>query len=388
MAIPRRVRDCVWAAAGFMVGSTLAACASAAPEAAPLPPAAAPASALPGGAPRVARAPRRGPEASDTATAPSFYDASHAVPFTLTANFNLLRRDRQDDPPWRTGTVTFADSAGDVATLPVRVRARGRWRRDNCQLPPLRLDFVRRQVAGTPFDGVNRPKLVQFCQDHERGERYVLHELQLYRIYQLFTTASHRARLVRVTYADSGSGRVRTTRHGFLLEEQQALARRLGAEESSITGHVSEDLDPFSRVLLGVFQYFIGNTDWSTAGLHNVELFVRDGVIYPVAYDFDHSGAVNADYATPPPQVRIRSVRERAFRGACGPDGTFEEVFAAFRANRAAIYALYGEGDAVGRLIDRGDVRRVLRYFDEFYAVIDDPRAARREILERCAARQ
>lgn len=315
-----------------------------------------------------------------------FYDGRAPLTLTLTANFDRLRRDRQADPPWRTAAVTFTDSAGAAHTVPVRVRTRGIWRRRNCHLPPLRLDFVRRQLVGTPLHGLNRPKLVQYCQDQDRAEQYILQELQLYRIYALLTPMSHRVRAVRLTYVDSGSARVRTTRYAFFLEEPRALARRLGAEELAVKGSVSDDLDARTRVLMGVFQYMIGNTDWSTSGLHNVELFGRDGVIYPVAYDFDYSGAVNAHYAVPPPQVRIRSVRERAYRGACAADSVFADVFAAFRANRQRIQELYA--DEVGRLLDPAVAKRMLRYFDEFYEVIDDPRAAKREIIDRCTVTQ
>lgn len=324
--------------------------------------------------------------AQDTLASPvrsTFYDTAEPLAITLTADFGALRRDRQESPPWRTANITLGGGSGQL-TVPARVRARGLWRRRNCEMPPLRLDFARAAVAGTALAGVNRPKLVQICQDANRAEQYVLSELQLYRIYALLSTVSHKARLLRVTYMDSGSHKARMTRYAFLLEEPQALARRLGARELDVKGAVSDDLDERTRVVMGVFQYMIGNTDWSTPGLHNVELFSRHDALYPVPYDFDHSGAVNAHYALPPPQLPIRSVRQRLFRGACGSDATFAEVFELFRSSREAIYALYA--DEVGRLMDPGAVRRTLRYFDEFYATLDDHRAASREITARCAA--
>ena len=202
----------------------------------------------------------------------TFYDRPEPLAITLTANFNALRRDLQSDPPWRPATVTLADPAGTVVALDARLRARGIWRRRNCQMPPLRIDFVRAAVAPTPLAGVNRPKLVQFCQDASRPEQYVLSELQLYRAYALLTPMSHQARLLRVTYVDSGSSRVRTTRYAFLLEEPAAMARRLGARELDYKGATSDDLDERNRVIMGVFQFMIGNTDWSVSALHNVEL--------------------------------------------------------------------------------------------------------------------
>lgn len=315
----------------------------------------------------------------------SFYDRSEPLALTLTSDFASLRRDQQQTPPWRTATVALADSTGATLSVDARIRTRGIWRRRNCEMPPLRIDFVRDSVASTPLAGVNRPKLVQFCQDAARSEQYVLSELQLYRAYALLTPMSHKARLLRVTYVDSSRRRVRTTRYAFFLEEPQALERRLGVRELDVTGAASEDLDERTRVIMGVFQYMIGNTDWSTPGLHNVELFAVDTIVYPVPYDFDYSGAVDAHYAVPPPQLRLRNVRQRLFRGACGSSATFAEVFELFRTRREAIYALYA--DEVGRLMDPRVVHRTLRYFDEFYAIIDDAGASKREILNRCTAR-
>ena len=324
------------------------------------------------------------PAAADSAR--GFYAGITPLPLTLIANFGALRRDRQEDPSWRPARIVLADSVGAADTVNVRVRPRGIWRRRNCQMPPLRVDLPRAALAHTTLAGLDRPKLVQFCHDQARGEQYVLQELQLYRIYALLTPFAHRARLVRVAYVDSGSTKVRTTRYAFLLEEPKALAERLGATELQIKGSVADDLDARTRAIVGVFQYMIGNADWSTGGLHNVELFSRGGVTYPVPYDFDYSGAVDAHYAVPPPQLPIRSVRSRIFRGHCADATVFAEVFATFRSRRQAMHALFR--DEVGQLIDPPVAQRMLRYLDDFFAVIDDPEKARREILTRCAVSQ
>lgn len=315
-----------------------------------------------------------------------FYASEAPVAITLSANFDRLRRDRQAEPPWRWATVTVTDDSGHTRAIAARVRTRGIWRRNNCRIPPLRLDLPRNALRGTPLEGLDRPKLVNVCQDDDRGERYVLQELQLYRIYRLLTPHGHGARILRVTYADSGSGRVRTTRDAFLVEEPRALARRIGAAEVEMSDAGAEDLDARTRALMGVFQFFIGNTDWSTAGRHNVELFARDGVLYPVPYDFDHAGAVDAHYAVPAPQVRLPSVRQRAFRGHCASEVDFQAVLERFRDRRETIYALYD--DAIGQRIPERERRRTLAYFDEFYELIADSGAVRRQIFQRCATRQ
>ena len=71
--------------------------------------------------------------------------------------------------------------------------------------------------------------------------------------------------------------------------------------------------------LVGVFEYLIGNTDWSVIMRHNVRLVQVAGrdLLYPVAYDWITAGLVNASYARPDPRMPIKSVRQRLYRGMC-----------------------------------------------------------------------
>jgi len=150
------------------------------------------------------------------------------VAFTLTANYDRLRHDRKEDAPWRWASLTVADSAEGNIELPLKVRTRGIWRLNQCDLPPLRLDFVKSTVKQTEFAKLDKPKLVMHCRDNDEYEQYILQEFQLYRIYNLLTQYSNRVRLARVTYADSGSGKVIARRWAFLEEEPAAVAYRVG----------------------------------------------------------------------------------------------------------------------------------------------------------------
>lgn len=316
----------------------------------------------------------RGPSAA-------IFAAIAPLPVTLTANLGRLRRDDTADPPWRAATLAYTGGDGAAVTLPVRVRTRGNWRLKNCVFPPLRLNLTRAARGGW-FDGMDKPKLVNYCRDDDQSEQYVVQEYQLYRVYNLLTPLSHRARLLRVAYADSATGRVETTRHAILLEEDDSLAARAGATILEQKGATANDLDPHAMVLFSVFQYLIGNTDWSVNGLHNVMLLARDMTHFPVAYDFDHAGTVDARYARPNVILPIKHVRERLYRGYCAPPEAYAPVFALFEERREAIYALYA--DEIGRLLEPAAARRTLAYFDEFYATIRDPGLAKRRIMDAC----
>jgi len=320
------------------------------------------------------------------AISPAFFENRDPIDVTLTANIGKLRGDKRTDPPWRPATMSYKGTDGSALTVPIQARTRGIWRLRMCDFPPLRLNFSGEKSKGSIFHKLDKPKLVSYCQDNDLYEQYILQEFQLYRIYQLLTPLSHKARLLRLTYADSGSGKVRAMRYGFVIEEPKAIAARLGGKVLETKGALPGDLDPDQDALVGVFQYMIGNTDFSIAGLHNVELlFKDDGTVMPIAYDFDFAGAVNAKYAVPDERLNLPNVRQRLFRGYCAPADSYARTFALFKEKKPEIYALYD--DEIGKLLDKGRVKETLRYFDEFYDTINDPRSAKRSIIAPCIAR-
>ena len=250
------------------------------------------------------------------------------------------------------------------------------------------LNFTSKEAKQTIFKGLDQPKLTSYCRDEDLYEQYVLQEYQLYRIYQLLTPYGHAARVLRVTYIDSASAKPLTTRYAFLLEEPDAVAARNRGKILKLKGAGPDDLVPYEVALSGVFSYLIGNTDFSVSGLHNVELLGKEntGDVVPIMHDFDFSGAVNARYATPDPQLRIRTVRQRLYRGYCVPDTIYPKVFELFNAKKSDIYGLYT--DKVGALMEPKVVKETLEYFDEFYKTINNPRDAKDLIINSCFGRK
>ena len=125
---------------------------------------------------------------------------------------------------------------------------------------------------------------------------------------------------------------------------------------------------------VAVFEYMIGNTDWSVPYLHNIRLFDNGQAgSLPVPYDFDYSGIVEASYAIPPEQLGIQSVRERLYRGPVYSAALFQRVFDKFNDIKPQFYALYQNNNR----LDKSYVKRTLKYLDEFYALINKPATAR-----------
>jgi hypothetical protein len=308
--------------------------------------------------------------------------------FTLETDFKRLLRDRGADRKEHGATLRYVAESGDTVSLPVDLRTRGIFRLKQCVFPPLRLDFPESRVRGTTFTGQDKLKLVTHCDGGQTlYEQNVLQEYVLYRIFNVLTERSFRARLARVTYRDTTGHDQPFTRYGILLEAEGQLARRLG--DTIITSASVHDLliEPEDATLVAMFQYLIGNTDWSIWGLHNITI-VRDtaragaraGALFAIPYDFDFAGVISAPYAVPAPQLPIKMVRERLYRGFCRPDSVLLSVLARFRAAKDSIYTLYR---SVPDLSAR-NVKRALDYFDAFYGTINDPRAVQREFVRGC----
>jgi hypothetical protein len=314
---------------------------------------------------------------------PVFYRSETPLAVTFRTNIKQIRRDKGDTPPWRWASLTYNDSAGKPVDVPARVRVRGIWRLKHCEFPPIRLNFAGKDTKNTVFDGLDKPKLVNYCRDNDQYEQYMLQEAQLYRIYQLLTPISHRVRVVRLTYLDSASGKKEAERYAMIVEDPDQLANRLLAKPIKQKGASPADMEPKELALAYMFLYFIGNLDFSFNGLHNTELLgTMDGRILPVAYDFDYAGAVNASYAVPPPNYGVPNVRTRKFLASCEISPEFPGAVNRLVEKKDAIYALYH--DEIGKLMSPSIVRETLEYFDDFYDQVKSQNDAERNVFRKC----
>ncbi|HEX5764411.1 MAG TPA: hypothetical protein VFY27_02515 [Woeseiaceae bacterium] len=270
----------------------------------------------------------------------------------------------------------------DGVDIPVEVRIRGNSRLRVCSFPPLRLDFPGKGTAGSVFDGQDKLKLVTHCNDRKRDAGNLLDEYLAYRLFNLVSDDGYRVRLLRMAYVDTDStGLAALVRDAFLIESDEALAARRGAAVLDTPGVALSRLDGRQAALVYVFQYLIGNTDWSLvtaetadACCHNVDLYERDGRTLPVPYDFDLAGLVHASYARPDASLKIASVRTRRYRGYCISSDDLAAAIDAVTLREADILALAAELPAASE-----EARRKRReYLGEFFADAAD----REELLE------
>ena len=296
----------------------------------------------------------------------------------LTANLKTLLKDRKDaKAPYRWATVQCLDPQNGLDSLKIKVKTRGNFRRlaSNCGFPPLLLNIPSKKDKGTVFEHQNLLKLITHCQD----EAYVFQEYLVYKMYNLLTEESFKARLAKVTYQDSAGKLKPETKYAFLLEDETTLAKRNKAENANRKQLPMYLIDSTSMATVSIFEYLIGNTDWSLPFLHNIKLLSRKDVpLLAVPYDFDHSGIVEANYARPAEALELNSVKQRLYRGITYDMALFQKVFDNFRRVKPQIYALY-EGNP---LLDAGYIKRTIKYLDAFYATIDDPKSLKKTFIE------
>ncbi|MBN1240386.1 MAG: MFS transporter [Gammaproteobacteria bacterium] len=295
----------------------------------------------------------------------------------------LCRADRRRTCEEAPATLAYTGADGTRHSLEVSVKARGKWRNTggHCSLPPLFVHF-RGDTAGTVFEGEQMLPLTTHCREKpSRFEQYVLREYLAYRIYNLLTDASLRVRLARVTYTDTGRRGRSSERYAFFTEHFESLASRLGGELWQTAAFRPQQSDPRTLATFDLFQYLIGNTDFSALKGHNVA-YVREssGRVVTVPYDFDFSGLVDAHYAGPPPQLPIRSVTQRLFRGFCQPELDWPALFEHFQSRRVGIE------DVVTAMpgLTASSRAEVSAFVADFHDVIGSPKHRQREVIDAC----
>ena len=274
---------------------------------------------------------------------------------------------------------------------PIRLSARGLSRRTGgiCDFPPLRVEFTQPPAATSLFAGQRRLKLVTHCKSSAGHQQHVLLEYSAYLLLNQLTPLSHRVRLATVDYADA-NGKPMISRAGFFIEDLDDLARRNGLSEARVGDRISAaQLDPAGAARTALFMYMVGNLDWSMragpAGegcCHNSRLLTGGPALMPVPYDFDYSGLVDAPYAIPPQQIRVRNVRQRHYMGYCRHNNAVLAAAADYRAKRPALEGVFAQ---VPGLSD-GSRRKALSYLGSFFNDIATDEAVRANLLKTCLA--
>jgi hypothetical protein len=210
----------------------------------------------------------------------------------------------------------------------------------------------------------------------------ILKEYLVYKIYNLITDKSFRVRLVNLTVEDDKNKKKPFSQFAFFIEDVGALAKRNHCTELKNVRINTETTQREQMTLVAIFEYMIGNTDWAVSVLHNIRLLKskEDSTLRPfvVAYDFDYSGLVDAEYAIPDPLLNTTTVLERVYRGFPRTMEELDKTLQVFKDQKEKIYSLVKKFE----LLSSRNRDEMIGYLNDFYKQINDKRTIKNVFID------
>ncbi len=326
----------------------------------------------------------------DSVVVSPLFESEQTLRLELEAPLESVWRQRRAERRFLPAKLAYENESGRTITVRTEVRLRGKSRATSgdCRFPLFDLRFSPEESAETVFANLSLLRMTNHCRASAAAEQHVLLEFLAYRSFVVLTDLSYRVRLAHIRYTDSDGNGDPLTRYAFFTEPEGEMAARNGWETLSLGGVSRSELELNQLSLVEVFQYMVGNTDWSAMAApsdedccHNVQLIGGPGFpVIPVPYDFDSAGLVDPPYADPNPALGIRSVRTRVYRGICKHPEYMERTLETFRAKKPALYVLYRQQEG----LDERQRNKAIQYLDAFYETIDDRDQVRQELSKRC----
>ena len=263
---------------------------------------------------------------------------------------------------------------------PVTLEVRGKYRKENCDLPPLKVDF--KTSSTSLLSSLGSLKLVNVCKPGTSNHtEFLLKEYLIYKLYNLLTEKSFRVRLLKIRYEDS-AGKRKFNEYAFLMEDLKDMAKRNDCVERKRPVKHSENTDRKQMTKVALFEYMIANLDWSVPAGHNIKLIVgktdTNALAFAVPYDFDHAGFVHTDYALPPPQINVADVTERNYRGFERQMEELQDEATVFLTQKNNIYKLVNEFN----LLPSSTRKEMIRFLDDFFEMLTKPNKIKAEFIQ------
>jgi len=279
--------------------------------------------------------------------------------------------------------LTYHINENDSVNREIRIKSRGEMRNAYCDFPPVRLNFKKNDFQKDDLKAIDKMKMVTHC---EKGnEENVFKEYLIYKLYNVLTETSFRVRLVNVEYIDTYKERKPINTYAFWIEPVEMLSKRVSSIEVQTLNLTQKNILPEWMDRVSIFNYMIGNTDWSVPNQHNCKVFTDPkspnpelGVLVP--YDFDFSGLVDAAYAIPYEPLGLKSVQERCYVGICRTEEDFTNALKEFIDKKEEFYKVINDFT----LLDNKEKSKMIGYLDSFYKEFDKRNTIISNMMSRC----
>jgi hypothetical protein len=290
--------------------------------------------------------------------------------FDLSTYFRKKPRDTYLSP-----NLTFHLNPTDSLSRDIKLKTRGIFRNRYCTFPPIELNIKKAKFGYSDLNKISKLKLVPQCSSGKDKEDYVLREYLAYKLFNVLTDTSFRVRLLSINYIDIKRQKKPLHQYGFFIEPVEMLVSRTNCMQVKSRTLNQKDIVPRIMDRVALFNYMIGNYDWSVPGQHNIAVikslnFDPYGLGIAVPHDFDWSGLVNPTYAVPTEEMGIENVRERRFEGVCRTKEVYEKEFDMFLAKKNEFYKVINDFPYVNQRVKKD----ITNYLDGFFNQLEGRR--------------
>jgi hypothetical protein len=299
----------------------------------------------------------------------TLFDSDELIEISLKFDITRYKRKR-DESEYLDATLIYHKGPNDSIVKSLKVRPRGISRLSICDFPPLMLNFRKTDSIDSEFNRIDKIKMVTHCS--AGGEEYLLKEFLIYKIFNSLTEYSFRVRLIRVNYINTAKETKPVREFAFLIEPVVTLGNRTNTEEVESANVTQKHIKSDIMDRMAIFNYMIGNTDWSVPIRHNTlvmagsqYLGLESGIIIP--YDFDYSGLVNTSYAVPFDGLGLESVRERRYLGVCRTAEQYKNALKEFLDKKEDIYKIINQFT----YLDAKTKKEMIGYLEGFFKGFD-----------------
>jgi hypothetical protein len=307
-----------------------------------------------------------------------FFLDDRVIEVTLTTDIKNLRSAKKV-PTWQAANIVMKFSDTSIVSEQINVQTRGVFRKTYCDIASLALNF--KTPTSPKLSKLKKLKLVGGCSKGSSYEELLLKEYLVYKMYNHLSTMSFRVRLLHVNYVDSKKKVADYTQYAFLIEDLDDVAERNNCKEVKAI-HPTESTNRMHITLVCLFQYMIGNTDFSVPNYHNVKLMApkidTSQKPYTIPYDFDYAGIVDAPYAVPREELGIATVKDRLYRGFPRTMDEIQPLVDLFKEKKESIYYTINNFS----LLSEKSRKDMIKYLNGFYDEINSKRNVKMTFID------
>ncbi|MEB2777250.1 hypothetical protein SYJ56_18180 [Algoriphagus sp. D3-2-R+10] len=310
------------------------------------------------------------------------FDSDEILEISLKFSVKKLRKETNDST-FMDSMLIYKNGDGAVDTLNVGLRVRGNFRKENCYYPPVRMRLKKKEGKGNIFDGSRNLKIVFPCSKGKNADTYIVKEFLCYQLYEQVSEYTFHTRMIRINFENEDDKQGQSEQLlGFLIEDDDKVADRFGGEILENTRIIGTVLEDSAAIRHDLFQYMIGNTDWSSMHQHNMKILKLDSkTVVPLAYDFDMTGMVLPPYAQVSNLVDIKTVSQRLYRGFCRDELLMKAIRDEFLEKELLLFA---EIKQLEYLVSGYEVKFMNNYLEDFFDILKNDRRFEFNILTAC----